>query len=155
MTTDEQLKEKAKAAAEATAKATNDSRSGKGTRVFVGATRGKGSQIISWEAFDQSLPATLPDSLAEAMSLTATDNDEKLLVKYIIEGFNAVSYDAASDPILAYVDLTWSDELQKGFRTVVRNYASNTGLSIEDTVNLVKPGFVAAAAKLAAVPATV
>ena len=39
---------------------TNAKRSGVGTRVRVGQTRGKNPQVISWEAFDESQPDTLP-----------------------------------------------------------------------------------------------
>ena len=118
----------------------------KGTRLKVGSTRGKNPQAISFEAFDESLPATLPESLEEFMSL-AKISDEKAIVALLVDGFNSFNYTAASDPIAEYVDATWSDEVQKQFRLVVRNYANATGISIDDAVALIKPGIVASQKK--------
>jgi hypothetical protein len=148
-TTEEQLAAKAKedalAKAKADAKATNDSRTGKGTRVQIGSTRGRNTQVISYEAFDQSLTGTLPTTLSEFMDLVT--KDESAIVKYLVEGFNAVSYETASDPIAEFVEQSWPDDVQKQFRFAIRNYSQGVGVSIEDAVNLIKPGFVAAQAK--------
>jgi len=126
----------------------NEGREGKGTRVFLGMTRGRNPQEIQYEAFDESQPETLPTTLTEFMELTKT-NDEKVIVGYLLDGFNSANYTAASDPIAEFVDASWPEELQKQFRTVVRNYSSGASISIDDAVALLKPGFVAAAAKLA------
>jgi hypothetical protein len=53
----------------------------------------------------------------------------------------------ASDPVAEYVDATWSEDVQKQFRLVVRNYSNATGVSIEDAVALIKPGIVASQSK--------
>ena len=129
-------------AAQATANTENTSRSGKGTRVKVGMTRGRNPQVISFENFDESLPDSLPVSLSEFMDLSKTQ-DEKVIVSYLIDGFNSAQYTLASDPVAEFVDLSWSDEVQKQFRLVVRNYSNATGVSIEDAVALIKPGIVA------------
>lgn len=127
-------------AAESAAKATNDSRgTAKGTRIQVGSTRGKNTQVVSFEAFDDSQPDTLPESVAEFVSLTGI-SDEDRLVKLLIIGFNDESYTTASDPIAEFINPVWSDELKLGFRTIVRGYAKNAGVSIEDAVALLKPG---------------
>lgn len=123
----------------------NASRTGKGTRVKIGATRGKNSQEIQYEAFDESLTDTLPVSVDEFMSLTGV-NDEKVLLGYLIDGFNAANYTAASDPVAEFIEPTWDDETKKQFRLVVRNYASGAGVSLDDAVKLIKPGIVAAQA---------
>src|SRR3990167_5066456 len=102
-------------------KAINDKRTGKGTRLRVGQTRGKNPQIVVWESFDESLPATLPDSLTEFMDVTKTQ-DEKLIVAYLIDGYNSAQYTQASDPIAEFVNAAWSDEVQKQFRVAVKNY---------------------------------
>lgn len=124
----------------------NKTRSGKGTRVRVGQTRGKNPQVISWEAFDESQPDTLPSSLSEFMDI-AKVNDEKAIVAFLIDGYNASQYTAASDPIAEFVEPTWPDDVQKQFRLVVRNYANATGVSLEDAVALIKPGIEASQKK--------
>jgi hypothetical protein len=138
-------REKLLAATEKTAEATNKSRSGKGTRIKVGQTRGKNPQVISWEQFDENKPDTLPANLKEFVELTKPT--EKQYLEWLISGYNDAQYTAASDPIAEFVDPSWDDETKTRFRTVVRNFASGAQLSIEDTVTLVKPSFVAAAAK--------
>lgn len=140
----EAKKEALKARSEAMAKKEkelNASRTGKGTRVAIGMTRGKGTQEVQWEAFDDSLPDTLPTSLSEFMDITKT-TDEKVIVGYLIDGFNSANYLAASDPIAEFVEATWPEEVQKQFRLVVRNYSQSAGVSIEDAVALIKPGVV-------------
>jgi len=131
--------------------ADNAKRTGKGTRLRVGQTRGRNPQVITFEAFDESLPDTLPATLSEFMTLAKTD-DEKLITSYLIDGYNSASYTLASDPIAEFVDAAWSEDLQKGFRTSVRAYSVNAGVSIEDSVALIKPGIAAAHAKAKAVP---
>ena len=124
----------------------NKTRTGKGTRIRVGQTRGKNPQVISWEAFDDSKPDTLPASLSEFMEISKV-SDEKEIVSMLIDGFNAQAYTAASDPIAEFVNAAWPDDVQKQFRLVVRNYSNATGASIEDAVALIKPGIEAAQAK--------
>jgi hypothetical protein len=131
---------------ETKAEETNKARTGKGTRVRVGQTRGKNPKVITWEAFDDSKPETLPTSLSEFMDITKT-NDEKVIVQYLLDGFNDAQYSAASDPIAEFVNPVWADETQKQFRLVVRNYSNATGVTIEDAVALIKPGIEAAEAK--------
>ncbi len=120
---------------------TNKTRDGKGTRLFVGQTRGKNPQIVTWEAFDEGDSASLPATIAEFVELTKAP-DEKALVSYLVEGFNAAQYTAASDPVAEFVEASWPEEVQKGFRATVRMYAANTGVSIEDSASLIKPGIV-------------
>jgi hypothetical protein len=141
--------QKAKALALETAQKTADAENAKrvdeagkpkkGTRIRVGQTRGRNTQVVSWEAFDDSLPETLPKSYAEFAELTGVTSEEAI-VSILVDGFNQQAYVAASDPIADFVNPVWPEEVQKGFRLVVRNYAANTGVSIEDAVALVKPG---------------
>jgi hypothetical protein len=122
------------------AKATNDSRSGVGTRVNVGQTRGKAPLIIEWEAFDDSQPATLPTSIQQFMDVT-TVKDEPTLVSFLIGGYNDANYTAASDPLAEFVNPAWDDAVKMQFRLVVRNYSRGASVSLEDAVSLIKPGF--------------
>jgi hypothetical protein len=141
------------------AEETNKGRSGKGTRVKVGSTRGKNPQPISFEQFDESQPDTLPTSLQEfiglAMANVADKDKEPTILSYLIEGYNADSYRQASDPIAEYIDSAWPEDLQKQFRMVVRNYSAGANVSLEDAVTLIRPGIVAAYEKGKAQPATV
>ncbi len=151
---DDAARKAARAEAEKKADATNAERKGKGTRIAVGSTRGKGSQVITWEAFDRSKPETLPIDLEEFITLSKTDktNPEPALVNYLIEGYNSLAETAASDPVAEFVDQSWPDEIQTRFKVTVKGYAGMTGVSIEDAVTLMRPGIVAkvAADKLAA-----
>jgi hypothetical protein len=122
------------------AEATNKSRSGVGTRIRVGQTRGKNPVVINWEAFDESQPETLPSSIQQFMDIT-TVKDEPSLVNYLIAGYNDSQYTAASDPLAEFVDPTWPPESQAQFRLVVRNYSRGAVVSLEDAVELIKPGF--------------
>lgn len=142
--------QKAKETADANyEKEQNASRSGKGTRVTVGYTRGRSTTRITYEAFDESQPATLPGSLAEFMELTKPFGgaEEKNLLAWVIDGFNSAQYTNASDPIAEFVDASWPEDIQKNFRLVVRNYSQATGVSLEDAVKLIKPGIEAAQKK--------
>jgi|SRR5712664_3124014 len=133
-------------AKKAEADVTNASRTGKGTRVHVGQTRGRNPQVISWEAFDESLPETCPKTLSEFMEI-AKVSDETTIVSYLLDGFNSAAYTAASDPVAEFVEASWPEDVQKQFRLVVRNYSNATGVSIEDAVALIKPGIVKSQAK--------
>jgi hypothetical protein len=119
----------------------NAARTGVGTRVRVGQTRGKNPMVISWEAFDESKPETLPTTIANFMEVTSV-KDEPSLVSFLIGGLNDANYTAASDPLAEYVDLTWPQDAQTQFRLVVRNYSRGAGVSLEDAVTLIKPGFI-------------
>ncbi len=55
-------------------KSLNANRTGKGTRIAIGYTRGKGSQRVKYEAFDEALPETLPVSIAEFMELAKVES---------------------------------------------------------------------------------
>lgn len=138
-TSAQDLREKQVAAMQEKADEQNKTRTGKGTRIRVGQTRGKNPQVITWEAFDDSLPDSLPKTLAEFMEI-AKVSEEGPLTALLIDGFNASAYSAASDPIAEYVNPVWPEEVQKQFRMVVRNYAAATQCSIEDAVALIKPG---------------
>jgi len=120
--------------------ATNEKRSGVGTRLKIGKTRGKSSMIVTWEAFDDAKPETLPTSIQQFMDITGV-KDEPSLVSNLIGGFNDASYTAASDPLAEYVEATWPPESQTQFRLVVRNYSRGAMVSLEDAVALIKPGF--------------
>jgi hypothetical protein len=126
-------------AMEKKAEAENKTRTGKGTRIRVGQTRGKNPQVITWEAFDLGLPDTLPKTPTEFLELTKTSDDAKIL-SYLLDGFNDAMYSAASDPIAEFVNPAWDDEMQGKFRITIRNYAANAGVSLEDAVALIKPG---------------
>jgi len=125
---------------QAEADKTNASRSGVGTRLKVGRTRGKASIVIGWESFDESKPETLPTSIQQFMDITGV-KDEPSLVANLIGGYNDASYTAASDPLAEYVEATWPPEAQTQFRLVVRNYSRGAMVSLEDAVSLIKPGF--------------
>lgn len=112
-----------------------------GPRLSVGATRGKATQVIKFEEFDTALPETLPKSVAQFMELVT--NKEDTLVDYLIRGFNHASYEAASDPLAAYVVDSWAADVQSTFRQAVRNYSRGLGIPLEDAVNIIRPGFVA------------
>ena len=145
----EQRKADLKARSDAMAakeKTLNEGRSGKGTRAAVGMTRGKNPQEVTYEAFDESQPDTLPKTLSEFMDLTKV-SDENAIVSFLIDGFNSNSYTLASDPVAEFIDATWDADLQTRFRTIVRGYAASTGVSIEDAVALIKPGIVASLKK--------
>ena len=120
--------------------AANKTRTGVGTRLKAGRTRGKGSMIISWEQFDESLPESLPTSIQQFMEITGK-KDEPSLVNYLIAGYNDESYTAASDPLAEFVDPTWPADAQTQFRLVTRNYSRGANVSLEDAVALIKPGF--------------
>jgi hypothetical protein len=132
-------------------KALNQSRSGKGTRVFLGMTRGRNPQEIQYENWDDSQPDTLPLTLSEFMELKKVANNEDItekdIVRRLILGDNEIFYTEASDPIAEFVDSLWDDKFKANFRMVIRNYSQATKLSIEDTVALLKPAMVAALTK--------
>jgi hypothetical protein len=132
--------------AEVKAKADNEARTGVGTRVKVGQTRGRNPQVISYEVFDESKPDTLPKTITEFMEVTKV-NDEPSIMGFLLDGFNSASYVTASDPVAEFVEATWPEDVQKQFRLVVRNYANATGVSIEEAVALIKPGIVKSQAK--------
>ena len=155
MTTEANEKEAAKQARKDRAEAMqakedklNEGRTGKGTRVAVGMSRGKNPVEVVYEAFDESKPDTLPKSLSEFMDLTKV-SDEPAIVGFLVDGYNSAQYTAASDPVAEFVNPAWDDDVQKQFRIVVRNYSQATGVSIEDAVALIKPGIEASQKKVA------
>ena len=124
----------------------NEGKTGKGTRTFLSMTRGRNPQKVQYENWDESQPETLPTTLSEFMELRKL-SDEPSIMRRLLLGDNEIFYKEASDPVAEFVDLSWSEEVQKQFRLVVRNYSNATGVSIEDAVALIKPGIVASQAK--------
>lgn len=116
----------------------NEGKTGKGKRTFLAMTRGKGTTEISYEGWDESKADTLPATLSEFMDLAGIQ-DEKEIIRRLILGDNEISYTEASDPIAEYVDASWDDKYATNFRTVVRNFSRDNGMSIEDAVNFLKP----------------
>ena len=70
-------------------------------------------------------------------------SDEKLLLDYLIRGYNDAQYEAASDPLAEFVSSVWAPDVALTFRTAVRNYAKGLGIELEDAVNIIRPGFAA------------
>lgn len=134
--------ETARDKAEAAAVAENATRTGIGPRQKVGATRGKNPQVITFESFDDSLPDSLPKTVESFMEVTKATTQEAL-VDYLIRGYNAASYESASDPLAEYVVASWDAQVQLTFRTAVRNYSKGLGIALEDAVAIIRPGFTA------------
>jgi hypothetical protein len=124
--------------AEEEAALVNSKRTGKGLRKTVAQTRGKGSMVITFEAFDENQPETLPTSVVEFVQLTGISDDAKL-ASLLVEGFNAVTYREASDPIAEFVVSSWPDDIKLAFRNAVRNTAKATGMSFEQVADFIKP----------------
>lgn len=135
---------------QAKADAENTKRTGLGLRVRVGQTRGKNPSVINWEAFDESKVDTLPKTLKDFVTVTSAKEDE--VVDYLIAGYNASAYAQASDEIGEFINDAWDKETQGQFRLAVRNYAKISGSTIEDAVNLIKPGVEKAFAAKAVAP---
>lgn len=127
----------------------NAGKTGKGLREYLGLTRGRNPQEIQYQNWDTSLPETLPTTLSEFMEMRSI-TEEKDIMRRLLLGDNEILFTEASDPVAEFVDKTWSDEVQKAFRLVVRNYSQNANVTIEDAVSLIKPGFVASQQKAAA-----
>ena len=125
-----------------------DGKNVKGTQLRMGQTRGKNPQIVTWEAFDESKPETLPKDVGEFMHLTEKygSGTEANMLAWVIDGFNSSQYTAASDPVAEFVDASWPDDIQKNFRMAVKNYSVATGASLQDASDLIKPGIVKALA---------
>jgi hypothetical protein len=124
-------------------KEANASRTGKGLRVYFGMTRGRNPVMIQYENWDESQPDTLPLSLTEFMDLRKI-TEEKDIVKRLILGDNDILYSEASDPVAEFVEPYWEDDLKARFRVSVRNFAKDSGLSIEDAVGILKPAIMKA-----------
>ena len=135
---------------EVEAAAVNDKLTGKGLRTLVGATRGRSTMNIKYQAFDDSKPDTLPTTVEEFVSLTGIKSNSDLC-ELLVVGFNDKAYTEASDPIAEHVNKAWGDELKMQFRLVVRNYSKAMEISIDDAVKFIKPGvekkFLASVAK--------
>lgn len=113
------------------AAAENATRSGIGTRVFVGATRGRSTQVIKYEAFDTSKPETLPTSVEEVCTVLNITSESELL-PLLFEGANAAAYRAASDPLSDYINPVWSEEAKAKFKVTVRSYAAAMEISLDE-----------------------
>lgn len=118
----------------------NKTLTGVGLRKRVGQTRGKNPQIIEWMEFDESKPETLPKEMKDFSEVTKVD-DEPGLVRLLILGYNVDAYTSASDPLKEYVNPAWPADAQTQFRIVVRNYSKGANVSLEDAVELIRPGF--------------
>ena len=129
-------------------KVLNAGTTGKGRRISLAMTRGKNPQEISFLSWDESQPLTLPKDISEFMDLRKGEaDDEASIIRRLIVGDNEIAYTEASDPVAEYVDAAWDADVQKSFRLVVRQYSANAGVTIEDAVALIKPGFVASQKK--------
>ena|SRR5258706_4780176 len=129
--------EREKMEAEATAE--NLTRKGKGLRVLVGATRGRSTTNIKYEAFDESDPDSLPTKVEEFVSLTGI-NANGQLARFLVIGYNQFKYTEASDPIAEHVNKAWDDDRKLKFRNVIRGLVANNGMTIAEAVSMVKPG---------------
>jgi hypothetical protein len=134
----EKARADAVAAKQKIADAENAKRTGQGTRLLVGTTRGRSTVPFTYEAFDSSLPETMPKSVEDFMGLTTTDDGP--LLNYLVEGYNSLSEKNAADPVNEFVDASWPEDVQKRFKIVIRNYSNDANVSIEDAVSLLKPG---------------
>ena len=132
-------------ALEVEVKAANAARSGKGTRLVLANTRGKGSIQIKYEAFDADFAGSLPETVAEFMQLSGVE-DEGTLVSFLITGYNDANYKRASDPVSEYVNPAWPSEIAESFKLAVKNLVK-AGLDIEKVVAMVKPGIDASFTK--------
>lgn len=117
----------------------NKERKGIGLRMAAGLTRGKGSLPFNYERFDESIPDSIPKTLADTQKviseyLTSVNLalDEARTVDFLKRGFNDWSLEQASDPIAEFVDQSWPEDKQTQFRLVVRNTAKMLNMSIED-----------------------
>jgi len=127
-------------AAQEKADAVNKGRSGVGTRLFVGSTRGKGSMVISFEQFDDSEPDTLPKSTEEFMQVTGVTSESDIL-KLLIEGYNDKLYKDASDPLAEYVNAVWPADAQAQYRLIVRTTAKALGDPLDEVAEAVQARF--------------
>lgn len=113
-----------------------------------GKTRGKNPRDIEFEILNQ-----IPADMKEFMTVTGT-KEEKELLEYLYEGFNASQYAAASDEIGEFIPENWDKDTKNNFRLAVRNTSKLTGQSIEDVANFLVPGvekgLLLKAAKIAA-----
>jgi hypothetical protein len=128
-------------------KVINDKRTGKGSRLSAGLTRGKNPQIVVFEEFDESQPETLPITVAEFLELTKIDS-EPVYLSMLIDGYNLQQRTNASDPIAEHVNPAWSEVQQKQFKMAVKNYtaamqASNPAYTLDEAVSLLKPSLEA------------
>jgi hypothetical protein len=135
---------------ETAAQSENAKRSGVGTRIKVGSTRGKATQNIKYEFFDESQPDTCPKTVEQFVSITGIKANSELC-ELLIVGYNDKQYTEASDPIAEFVNPAWPDDVKLQFRTVVRNLAKMQNITISEASDLVKPGtekkFLASQAK--------
>jgi len=104
-----------------------------------GSTRGKNPREIEYMAFDTSKPHTLPESPEEFNAVTNT-KDMKVFMEYLIGGYNDAMYSAASDEIGEFINDAWDKDTQNQFRLAVRNYSKTAETTIEEAVQLIKPG---------------
>jgi hypothetical protein len=109
-----------------------------------GKTRGKNPRDITYKVL--SAP---PANIKQFMDVTGTTKEAEVC-EYLFEGFNSLQYSAASDEIGEFIpDTGWGQDKETvaQFRLAVRNYSKMTEMSIEDAVNLIRPGVEKAYAK--------
>lgn len=99
-----------------------------------GSTRGKNPRKITYKVLNM-----VPKTVAEFMAVTGV-NKEADIAEVLYEGFNSSAYSAASDEIGEFINESWDIETQKQFRLAVRSFSKSADVSIEDAVNLIKPG---------------
>lgn len=100
----------------------------------AGKTRGKNPRDITFKVL-----SAIPTSIKQFAEVTNTQTEPEIC-EYLFEGFNSLQYAAASDEIGEFINDAWDKDTQNQFRLAVRNYSKMTGFSIEDAVNLIKPG---------------
>lgn len=127
-------------AAEKSAQEQNEKRTGIGTRLFVGKTRGRNPVVITYESFDRSKPETLPTDMEKFMEVTGV-SDESAILGFVIDGYNDAMYTNASDPLSELLEDHWPDDVKLQFRTIVRNYARALEMSLDDAAADVKDKF--------------
>lgn len=103
-----------------------------------GKTRGKNPRDIEYKKFDLEQPETLPKTLAEFMEVTGVKAQDEIL-SYVIDGFNAAQYSAASDEIGEFIPDHWDKETSNQFRLAVRNTSKLANLDIETVVKMLMP----------------
>jgi hypothetical protein len=108
-----------------------------------GKTRGRNPREIEYQGFDLEKPDTLPKSLEEFMNVSGVKEDKEIL-DYLIDGFNAAKYSEASDEIGEFINDAWDKDTQSQFRLAVRNFSKIAGKTIEESVDLLKPSIDAA-----------
>lgn len=104
-----------------------------------GSTRGKNPRPITFKILNR-----IPKSVKEFYELfkDKDESKEENVVEYLYEGFNSLSYSAASDEIGEFIpDTGWGldKEMVAQFRLAVRNLSKVADMSIEEVAGLIGP----------------